>query len=89
MPRDRFMQCMTNRCDQIPVAAWSTSIGNNEYDIERWETCEECQEKDFEGWPENFANPGESDELTANRNHSIEDQYEKVLQEIIYIYIYQ
>ena len=29
-------------------------------------------------------NPGKSDELTANRNHSIKDQYEKVLQEIRY-----
>ena len=40
--------CMTDGCAHTAVGSWSSDIRQQNY----WYTCEECQLKDFGGWPE-------------------------------------
>ena len=44
------MRCMgkDGKCNQMAVAQWRCE------GKEPWETCEDCQEEEFGGWPEGF-----------------------------------
>ena len=47
---DKQQQCMTKKC---PLLACSTYVSNLDQDYQ-WHTCMDCQEKDYEGWPESI-----------------------------------
>jgi hypothetical protein len=45
--------CMSDECRNVAFAAW---VSNKDPD-NHWETCEDCQVRDFGGWPEDFELP--------------------------------
>ena len=46
-------KCMTDSCKKRAVATWSSNMKPKEL----WHTCEDHQELDFGGWPEDFDRP--------------------------------
>mmetsp|Transcript_12862 Transcript_12862/g.19525 ORF Transcript_12862/g.19525 Transcript_12862/m.19525 type:complete len:634 (+) Transcript_12862:355-2256(+) len=56
--KDRTIRCMgkDGKCNQMAVAQWRCE------GKEPWETCEDCQEDDFDGWPQGFEHDEDKDE---------------------------
>lgn len=59
--------CMSDECKNVACAAWAS----NKDPDNLWETCEDCQVRDFGGWPEDFEIPEgfhdeEEDDVKSN-----------------------
>ena len=60
--------CRTDDCGNKAVVVWQSSFDPKGEDV--WPLCEECQEKDFGGWPENLTPPATSDDKEFDEEDS-------------------
>ncbi len=58
--------CMSDECTNVAFAAWASNKDPNN----QWDTCEDCQVREFGGWPEDFEFPGGFDDDDENEDDS-------------------
>ena len=66
IPTKEKCACRTEGCKGIAVATWASNLEPDD----EWDTCEDCQLKDFGGWPEGVDHPDDE-------NEEIQDQEEE------------
>ena len=62
-------ECRTEECKSKAVVAWAATSDPTE----EWPLCEECQEKDFGGWPENITPPAYIQSKLHNTDEEMPD----------------
>jgi hypothetical protein len=64
--------CRTEECESKAVVVWATTLDPTD----EWPLCEECQEKDFGGWPENITPPKHIQSNVRNADEEMPDSKE-------------